>query len=120
MIDLSKLEWDDIRISRETFASLTQKIDNLEQQHTSLRESSTNIRGVLFVIGLIVYSAFLATEHLTIIPLWATQFVRGIMFIFTLYFIASDEEIGMTRSLRLVFAVIVASLLILATTSVEA
>ena len=116
-VDLEKLNWDDIRLSRQTFSDLTRKIERLQQTTSTMKESSKSTRGVLFVIGLLVYSAFLVTEHLTILPSWTTHFVRAGMFIFTLYFIASDESIGMPQSLRLVFAVVVASLLLLATTS---
>ena len=116
-VDLEKLNWNDIRLSRETFSDLTRKIERLQEHTTSIKEESSNTRGVLFVIGLLVYSAFPVTEHLTILPSWMTHFVRAGMFIFTLYFIASDERIEMPRSLRLVFAVVVASMLLLATTS---
>lgn len=114
-VDLEKLNWEDIRMNRQTFSDLTRKIERLQQHTTSMKESSQSTRGIVFVIGLLVYSAFLVTEHLTMLPSWSTQIVRVVMFIFTLYFIASDESIAFPQSIRLVFAVVVASLLLLAT-----
>ena len=115
-VDLEKLNWEDIRMKRETFSDLTRKIERLQQHTTTMKESSKNTRGVLFVLGLLIYVAFLVTEHLTLsLPPWMTHLVRVVMFIFTLYFIASDQSIALPQSIRLVFAVVVASLLLLAT-----
>ena len=115
-VDLEKLNWEDIRMNRQTFSDLTRKIERLEAHTTSMKESSKSTRGIVFVIGLLVYSAFLVTEHLTLsLPPWMTHLVRVLMFIFTLYFIASDQSIALPQSIRLVFAVVVASLLLLAT-----